>query len=247
MARICSNETPSQVQRIQSAWRIQETEGSRWMLRNTVKVIPAASASAGGSQVVFFCFQPQRLNPVGEECKRGRKERGEPGLSKSSNSKESNAGHTPVHHSAPVSVSVGFFNLQVHQGLHEPRSGQNHWQLWVPGLCQAELPEQAQREPAKDCSGQNNLGTTSGRARWGAQSPQNTKSDQTSFHGDHLDAVFFFFLQTSELLRKLHYRLMVRRYVRSLTPQKKAQVKPTRTELSWVGLVCNDGFVVVSA
>ncbi|XP_029684938.1 unconventional myosin-Ih [Takifugu rubripes] len=29
--------------------------------------------------------------------------------------------------------------------------------------------------------------------------------------------------ETSELLRKLHYRLMVRRYVRGLTPQKKAQ------------------------
>ncbi|XP_056888464.1 unconventional myosin-Ih isoform X2 [Takifugu flavidus] len=37
--------------------------------------------------------------------------------------------------------------------------------------------------------------------------------------------------ETSELLRKLHYRLMVRRYVRGLTPQKKAQVKHTRTEL----------------
>lgn len=45
----------------------------------------------------------------------------------------------------------------------------------------------------------------------------------------HLSNVIFF-PQTSELLRKLHYRLMVRKYVRSLTPQKKAQVKPKRTE-----------------
>lgn len=44
----------------------------------------------------------------------------------------------------------------------------------------------------------------------------------------------FFFLQTSELLRKLHYRLMVRKYVRSLTPQKKAQVKKN---LRYRGLV----------
>lgn len=127
---------------------------------------PAVSASAGGSQVVFFRLQPQRLNPVGEERKRGRRGRGEPGLSKSSGSKESSAGHATVHHSAPLSGSIRvFFNPQVHQGLHEPRSGENHRQLRVPGLCQAELPEQAQGEPAKDRSGQNNLVTSSSRAR----------------------------------------------------------------------------------
>ncbi|KAK2837302.1 hypothetical protein Q5P01_014514 [Channa striata] len=31
--------------------------------------------------------------------------------------------------------------------------------------------------------------------------------------------------ETSEMLRKLHYRLMVRKYVRGLTPQKKAQLQ----------------------
>lgn len=34
----------------------------------------------------------------------------------------------------------------------------------------------------------------------------------------------FFPLQTSEILRKLHYRLMVRKYVRGITPQRKTQV-----------------------
>lgn len=93
---------------------------------SAVKANPSVSASAGGTQVVFFYIQPQRLNPVGEECKRGRRERGEPGLSKSSDSKKSNAGHATVHHNAPVCVSLMFPNPQVHQGLHEPRSGENH-------------------------------------------------------------------------------------------------------------------------
>ncbi|KAG7244039.1 hypothetical protein INR49_006200 [Caranx melampygus] len=30
---------------------------------------------------------------------------------------------------------------------------------------------------------------------------------------------------TSEILRKLHYRLLVRKYVRGITPQKKAQLQ----------------------
>lgn len=38
---------------------------------------------------------------------------------------------------------------------------------------------------------------------------------------------FSFSLKTSEVLRKLHYRLMVRKYVRGITPQKKTQVSVT--------------------
>lgn len=36
------------------------------------------------------------------------------------------------------------------------------------------------------------------------------------------------------MLRKLHYRLMVRKYVRGITPQKKAQVTRTCTRKDWI-------------
>uniref|UniRef100_A0A4W6GC86 Myosin IH n=1 Tax=Lates calcarifer TaxID=8187 RepID=A0A4W6GC86_LATCA len=38
-------------------------------------------------------------------------------------------------------------------------------------------------------------------------------------------------VETSEILRKLHYRLMVRKYVRGITPQKKAEVTHTSNTL----------------
>lgn len=43
----------------------------------------------------------------------------------------------------------------------------------------------------------------------------------------YFESVHVFVCKTSEILRKLHYRLMVRKYVRGLSPQKKAQVTHT--------------------
>lgn len=120
----------------------------------------------------FFYLQPQRLNPVGEECRRGRRGRGEPGLSRSSDSKKSScAPQLPPDARQPFTEV--FQKPQVHQGIHEPRSGENHRQLRIPGFCQAELPEQAQKQPAKDRFRQNNLATCSSCARRGAIWPHN--------------------------------------------------------------------------
>uniref|UniRef100_A0A4W6G9L8 Myosin IH n=1 Tax=Lates calcarifer TaxID=8187 RepID=A0A4W6G9L8_LATCA len=59
-------------------------------------------------------------------------------------------------------------------------------------------------------------------------------------------------VETSEILRKLHYRLMVRKYVRGITPQKKAEVTHTSNTLCKTGssyvlfVVINSMFLIPS-
>lgn len=208
------------------------------------KANPALSASTGGTHGVFFYIQPQRLNAVGEECKRGRRERGEPGLSKSSDSKRSNAGHPQFITTLLPAVPQCFLTLRFIRGyMSRGQAKTTDNSEYLAFVRQNYLSRLKDNLPK----------TVLDKTTWLpppavlAEVHKGFKTQNPTKHLPMATIWVLLFLQTSELLRKLHYRLMVRKYVRSLTPQKKAQVKPTRTELLWLLLVFNDCSVVVSA